>query len=196
MATGQEIQAAAATKVEMGNLPPYSPPSQQSLQQESTPQKEHVQQFVQHNPQGFVLQQQPYQPQTAGFSDVSGEYGYNQSMPQQMSRAPGQMIFTQSTVINNQLQQAPVMGRIEAPDDYILPAIFTAIFFFWCFPFGIGAIVAALISRSQVANMKYDKARSSTTVAKILIITTFVLGILSIFSLVHLITTNNQQNTY
>jgi len=83
----------------MGNSPPYSPPSQQSLQQEPTPQKEHVQQFVQHNPQGFVLQQQPYQPQTAGFSDVSGGYGYNQPMPQQMSRAPGQMTSTQSTVI-------------------------------------------------------------------------------------------------
>jgi hypothetical protein len=44
-------------------------------------------------------QQQPYQPQTAGFSDISGGNGYNQTMPQQMSRAPGQMIFTQSTVI-------------------------------------------------------------------------------------------------
>jgi hypothetical protein len=57
------------------------------LQQEPTPQKEHVQQFVQHNPQGFVLQQQPYQPQTAGFSDISGGNDYNQTMPQQMSRA-------------------------------------------------------------------------------------------------------------
>ena len=83
----------------MGNPPPYSPPSQQSLQQEPTPQKEHVQQFVQHNPQGFVLQQQPYQPQTAGLSDSSGGYGYNQPMPQQMSNAPGQMTSTQSTVI-------------------------------------------------------------------------------------------------
>jgi hypothetical protein len=69
------------------------------LQQKPTPQKEHVQQFVQHNPQGFVLQQQPYQPQTAGLSDSSGGYGYNQPMPQQMSHAPGQMTSTQSTVI-------------------------------------------------------------------------------------------------
>jgi hypothetical protein len=52
--------------------PPYSPPSQQPLQQEPPPQRERVQQFIQHNPQGFVLQQQPYQPQTAGFSDISG----------------------------------------------------------------------------------------------------------------------------
>jgi len=81
----------------MGNPPPYSPSSQQSLQQEPTPQKEHVQQFVQHNPQGFVLQQQPYQLQTAGFSDISGGYGYNQPMPQQMP--PRQMTSTQSTVI-------------------------------------------------------------------------------------------------
>jgi hypothetical protein len=43
-------------------------------------------QFMQHNPQGFVLQQQPYQPQTAAFSDISGGYGYNQPMPQQMPR--------------------------------------------------------------------------------------------------------------
>jgi hypothetical protein len=66
------------------------------LQLEPTPQKEHVQQFVQHNPQGFVLQQQPYQPQTAGFSDISGGYGYNQPMPQQ--RPLDQMTSTQSTV--------------------------------------------------------------------------------------------------
>ena len=81
----------------MENPPPYSPPPQQPLQQEPTPQREHVQQFVQHNPQGFVLQQQPYQPQTAGFSDISGGYGYNQTMPQQMP--PRQMTSTQSTVI-------------------------------------------------------------------------------------------------
>jgi hypothetical protein len=52
--------------------------------------------FIQHNPQGFVLQQQPYQPQTAGFSDISGGYGYNQPMPQQ--RPLDQMTSTQSTV--------------------------------------------------------------------------------------------------
>ena len=77
----------------MGNPLPYSSPSQHPLQQEPIPQKEHVQQFVQLNPQGFVQQQQPYQPQTAGFSDISGGYGYNQQMP------PGQMTSTQSTVI-------------------------------------------------------------------------------------------------
>ena len=81
----------------MENPHPYSPPSQQPLQQESTPQREHVQQFVQHNPQGFVLQKQPYQPQTAGLSDFSGGYGYNQAMPQQMPLH--QMTSTQSTVI-------------------------------------------------------------------------------------------------
>ena len=77
----------------MENPPPYSPPPQQPLQQKPTPQREHVQQFVQHNPQGFVQQQQPYQSQTAGLSDISGGYGYNQQMP------PGQMTSTQSTVI-------------------------------------------------------------------------------------------------
>ena len=80
----------------MGNPPPYAPPSQEPLQQETTPQKEHVkhvQQFVKLNPQGFVHQQQPYQPQTTEFSDISGGYGYNQQMP------PGQMTSTQSTVI-------------------------------------------------------------------------------------------------
>jgi hypothetical protein len=77
----------------MENPPPYSPP----LQQEPTPQREHVQQFVQHNPQGFVLQQQPYLPQTAGFSDNSGGYGYNQTIPQQMPSR--QMTSTQTTVI-------------------------------------------------------------------------------------------------
>jgi hypothetical protein len=81
----------------MENPPPYSPPPRQPLQQEPTPQREHVQQFVQHNPQGFVLKQQPYQPQTAGFSDISGGYGYNQTMPQQMP--PPQMTSTQTTVI-------------------------------------------------------------------------------------------------
>jgi hypothetical protein len=62
----------------------YNPQSvhyKKPLQQEPTPQREHVQQFVQHNPQGFVLQKQPYQPQTAGFSDFSDGYGYNQAMP-------------------------------------------------------------------------------------------------------------------
>ena len=77
----------------MENPPPYSPPPQQPLQQKPTPQREHVQQFVQHNPQGFVQQQQPYQSQTAGFSDISGGYGYNQQM------SPGQMTSTESTVI-------------------------------------------------------------------------------------------------
>ena len=81
----------------MENPHPYSPPSQQPLQQEPIPQREHAQQFVQLNPQGFVLQKQPYQPQTAGFSDISGGYGYNQSIPQQMT--PCQMTSTQSTVI-------------------------------------------------------------------------------------------------
>ena len=81
----------------MENPPPYSPPPQQPLQQEPTPQREHVQQFVQLNPQGFALQQQPYQPQTAGFNDISDGYGYNQPMSQQMP--PGQMTSTQSTVI-------------------------------------------------------------------------------------------------
>ena len=83
----------------MGNPLPYSSPSQHPLQQEPIPQKEHVQQFVQLNPQGFVQQQQPYQPQTAGFSDISGGYVYNQPMPQQMPFEPGQMMSTQSTVI-------------------------------------------------------------------------------------------------
>ena len=197
MATGQEIQAAAAEKVEMGNPPPYSPPSQQSLQQEPTPQKEHVQQFVQHNPQGFVLQQQPYQPQTAGFSDISGGNGYNQTMPQQMSRAPGQMTSTQSTVIVNQPQQAPVMVVIEAPDDYLLPAILSCIFCFCCFPLGIGAIVAASNSRSQAANMKYVEAGKSATVAKTLIILAILWGILNIIVIIaKLIIMADQQNNY
>jgi hypothetical protein len=38
-----------------------------------------------------------YQPQTAGLGDISGGYGYNQAMPQQMPLR--QMTSTQSTVI-------------------------------------------------------------------------------------------------
>ena len=80
----------------MENPHSYSPPPQQTLQQEQTSQREHVQQFVQHNPQGFVLQKQPYQSQTEGIRDISGGYGYNQPMPQQMP--PRQMTSTQSTL--------------------------------------------------------------------------------------------------
>ena len=94
--TGQGNQAAAAEKLTMGNPPPYSPPSQQQLQQMPTPQREYIQ-FIQHNPQGFVLQQQPDQPQTEWFSDISDGYCYDQPMSQQMP--PGQMTSTQSTVM-------------------------------------------------------------------------------------------------
>ena len=81
----------------MGNPSPYLPPFQQPLQQEPTPQRERVEQFIHHNPEVIVLQQQPYQPQIAGFSDISSGYGYNQPMPQQMTL--DQMTSTQSTVI-------------------------------------------------------------------------------------------------
>ena len=191
MATGQENKAAAAEKLAMGNPPPYSPPSQQPLQQEPPPQRERVQQFIQHNPQGFVLQQQPYQPQTAGFSHISGGYGYNQPMPQQ--RPLDQMTSTQSTVTVNQPQHAPVMVVNEAPYNYMPFAILSCLF---CLPLGIGAIVAASNSQNEAAEMKYDEARRSATMAKSLAITAIVCGIVITVLIITLIKTAFQQDTY
>ena len=184
----QENKAAAAEKLAMENPPPYSPPPQQPLQQEPTPQREHVQQFVQHNPQGFVLQQQPYQPQTAGFSDISGGYGYNQTMPQQMPQR--QMTSTQSTVIVNQPQFAPGMVvNNEAPYNYMIPAILSCLC--CCWPLGLAAIVAASNSQNQVSEMKYDEARRSANTARSLIIASVGCGIVITILVIALETTNS-----
>lgn len=145
-------------------LPPYSPPNLPPQQQQG---QQYVQQYVQQNPHGFVQSQPPRE----GFSDISGGYGYNQ--PPQV---PQPMVNTSSTsVVVSQPQCGPTILVNPAPYSYMTPAVLTCIFCCWLT--GIGAIIAAAMSQGQASEMKYDEARKSATIAKILTLVTLCCGI-------------------
>ncbi|CAC5385730.1 unnamed protein product [Mytilus coruscus] len=144
--------------------PPYSPSNQQQGQQ---PGQQYIHQFVQQNPQGFVQAQ----PSKEGFSDIYSGYGYTQ----QSQMPPPIMNTTTTNVVVCQPQAGPTLIINPAPYSYMTPAILTCLFCCWIT--GIGAIIAASMSQSQASEMKYDEARKSSKIARILILVTICCGI-------------------
>ncbi|XP_052065309.1 uncharacterized protein LOC127705073 [Mytilus californianus] len=144
--------------------PPYCPPNQPPHHQQG---QQYVHQYVQQNPQGFLQSQ----PSRDGFSDISCGYGYNQQ-----SQVPQPMVNTSSTsVVVSQPQSGPTILVNPAPYSYMTPAVLTCIFCCWLT--GIGAIIAAAMSQGQASEMKYDEARKSANIAKILTLVTLCCGI-------------------
>ncbi|XP_063399204.1 uncharacterized protein LOC134683826 [Mytilus trossulus] len=144
--------------------PPYYPPNQPLLEQQG---QQYVNQFVQQNPHGFVQAQ----PSKGGFTDASSGYEYTQ----QPQMTPPIMNTTTTNVVVCQTQAAPVILINPAPYSYMTPAILTCFFCCWCT--GIAAIIAASMSQSQSSEMKYDEARKSANIARILILVTICCGI-------------------
>lgn len=186
MATGEEYQAPIkeAEDTALENPPPYSPATGQYWQQQPHP-AQHVHQFMQQNPYGFVQQQNPpqmsYTSQSpGGFSNLSTGYGYNQPM------SPSATMSSSTTVVVNQPQATNLLVVNPVPYSYIVPAILAC--FFCCWLVGIGAIIAAVMSQSQAAEMHYEEARKSATVAKILTWISFGCG-LCVYIIIIVITT-------
>ncbi|CAC5385729.1 unnamed protein product [Mytilus coruscus] len=144
--------------------PPYYPSNQPLLEQQG---QQYVNQFVQQNPHGFVQAQ----PSKEGFRDISSSYGYTQ----QSQMPPPIMNTTTTNVVVCQAQAGPTLIINPAPYSYMTPAILTCLFCCWCT--GIAAIIAASMSQRQSSEMKYDEARRSANIARILILVTICCGI-------------------
>ncbi|XP_071120573.1 proline rich transmembrane protein 1B-like [Mytilus edulis] len=152
--------------------PPYSPPDQQQGQQpgqqpEQQPGQQYIYKFVQQNSLGFFQSHPPKE----GYSDISSGYGYIQ----QPQMAPPMMNTTTTNVVVCQPQAGQTIIINPAPYSYMTPAVLTCLF--CCWVTGIGAIVAASMSQSQASEMKYDEARKSAAIARILTLVTICCGI-------------------
>ncbi|CAH1791004.1 unnamed protein product, partial [Owenia fusiformis] len=135
------------------------------------------------------------------------EYGQpNEPIPQYCQPGPqygerytcypavGHIVGTDQVVITTQPIRAQMIDIKNAPPDLLVWSILST--FFCCFPIGIGAIVASVLSRSYLREGDMRRARWNSNCARILNLVAFIIGLTLYFITVLLKYTVNQENIY